>query len=158
MHNNDEKFIQKSLLSFKYSKYNLGKLIIRMKKEEKIDPGYIKGLVDFYRDKKTVDVIPIKFKEIKDVLLNADIFIDYCKKKNIDWEFISREKYENLFPKKKGTIKKRNKIINVNLEYASDMVLKSEHIRLRNETTKTIDEIDKLIAKLENKIKNASTK
>tara|TARA_R100000541_G_scaffold95_3_gene292 strand:- start:4642 stop:5133 length:492 start_codon:yes stop_codon:yes gene_type:complete len=146
LHNQSNEYVSTAVTKFKYSKYSLNKLVDKLKAKEEIPKAFVDEIVEFYKDKESVDTIPISLSEIRDVLLDADLLIEFVKQKQIDWEIIDIDAINNLFPKKKKP--RINPKEEIPLEYMSKNALKFEAIKLEQQTEQLIEEVKSLIEKV----------
>ena len=145
LHNEDNDYISTSITKFKYSKLSLNHLVNKLKEKEEIPKSFIDEIEEFYKEKKSVDLIPLNLSEIRDVLLDADLLIEFVKKKQIDWEIIDVESIIKLFPNRKKARKDPKE--KVPLEYMSENALKFETLKLEQQTELLIEEVESLIKK-----------
>ena len=80
LHNQDNDYVSTSVTKFKYSKHSLNHLIEKLKQKEEVPKAYIDEIEEFYREKDGVDTIPLSLTETRDVLLDADLLIEFVKK------------------------------------------------------------------------------
>ena len=146
LHNQSNEYVSTAVTKFKYSKYSLNKLVDKLKAKEEIPKAFIDEIEEFYKDKNSVDTIPISLSEIRDVLLDADLLIEFVLKQQIDWEIISIDDVDSLFPKKKKA--RVNPKTEVQLEYMSKNALKFESIKIEQQTEALIEEVESLIKKV----------
>ena len=147
LHNQSNEYVSTAVTKFKYSKYSLNKLVDKLKAKEEIPKAFIDEIVEFYKDKNSVDTIPISLSEIRDVLLDADLLIEFVKKQQIDWEIVDIDSIEKLFPKKKKP--RVNPKKEIQLEYMSGNALKFEKMKIEQQTEALIKEVNSLITKVE---------
>lgn len=146
LHNETNDYVSTAITKFKYSKYSLNHLVDKLKEKEEIPKTFIDEIEEFYKEKKSVDIIPLSLSEIRDVLLDADLLIEFVKKKQIDWEIIDIENLIKLFPNRKKT--RINPKEQVPLEYMSENALRFEALKLEEQTELLIKEVESLIEKV----------
>lgn len=153
LHNNEQDYVSKSVTKFKYSKYSLNKLVekLRARTEEEIPREFIDSIVEFYKDKDSVDTIPLHLTEIRDVLFDMDLFIDFIERKQIDWEIIKVDDLEAILKRKKPKLTKR-KNESVPLEKLSEPALKMESYKTEQAMLEVIAKADLLINQIQSKI------
>jgi len=145
LHNQTNEYVSTAVTKFKYSKYSLNHLISKLKEKEEIPKTFVDEVEEFYREKESVDTIPFSLTEIRDVLLDADLLIEFVKQKQIDWEIIDIKSVIKLFPnKKKSRINPKEQ---VPLEYMSENALRFEALKLEQQTELLIKEVESLIEK-----------
>jgi hypothetical protein len=145
LHNETTDYVSTAITKFKYSKYSLNHLISKLREKEEIPKAFVDEVEEFYREKKSVDTIPLNLTEIRDVLLDADLLIEFVKKKQIDWEIIDIESVIKLFPNRKKA--RKNPKEQVPLEYMSKNALRFEALKLEQQTELLIKEVESLIEK-----------
>ncbi len=111
LHNQTNEYVSTAVTKFKYSKYSLNHLISKLKEKEEIPKTFVDEVEEFYREKESVDTIPFSLTEIRDVLLDADLLIEFVNQKQIDWEIIDVLDVQSLFPNRRKTRKHSKEII-----------------------------------------------
>jgi len=145
LHNQDNDYVSTSITKFKYSKHSLNHLIEKLKQKEEVPKAYIDEIEEFYREKDGVDTIPLSLTEIRDVLLDADLLIEFVKKKQIDWEIINIEEVMQIAPNMfKARVNSKEKVL---LEHMSKNALTVEALKLEQETEQLIEKVKGLIEK-----------
>tara|TARA_R100000742_G_C4279588_1_gene104615 strand:+ start:8994 stop:9485 length:492 start_codon:yes stop_codon:yes gene_type:complete len=145
LHNQSNEYVNTAVTKFKYSKHSLNHLIEKLKEKEEVPKEYVNEIEEFYREKDSVDTIPLSLTQIRDVLLDADLLIEFVKKKQIDWEIIDINSVISLFPKKKKA--RANPKEKVLLENMSKNALRFEALKLEEQTERLIEEVKSLIEK-----------
>jgi hypothetical protein len=145
LHNQSNEYVSTAVTKFKYSKHSLNHLIEKLKEKEEVPKEYVNEIEEFYRGKDGVDTIPLSLTQIRDVLLDADLLIEFVKKKQIDWEIIDINSVISLFPKKKKA--RGNPKEKVLLENMSKNALRFEALKLEEQTERLIEEVKSLIEK-----------
>lgn len=145
LHNQSNKYVSTAITKFKYSKHSLNHLVNKLKAKEEIPKAFVDEVEEFYKEKESVDSVPLSLAEIRDVLLDADLLIEFVKQKQIDWEIIDILDVENLFPNKRKSRKDSGG--KIPLEYMSENALKFEALKLEEQTELLIKEVESLIEK-----------
>ena len=148
LNNQDDDYIKKSITKFKYSKLSLDHLIAKLESKPEVPIEFIDEIKEFYKDKKGVDTIPLSLREIKDVLFDMDLLIDFVKEKQIDWEIISIDELDFLLERKKKTLKTRANS-DLKLEEMSVNALKFEAVKLEQELDSLIEQAEEMIKKIQ---------
>tara|TARA_R100001463_G_scaffold112101_1_gene167064 strand:- start:96 stop:587 length:492 start_codon:yes stop_codon:yes gene_type:complete len=145
LHNQTNQYVSTAITKFKYSKHSLNHLVNKLRAKEEIPKTFVDEVEEFYKEKESVDSVPLSLAEIRDVLLDADLLIEFVKQKQIDWEIIDILDVENLFPNKKKSRKDSGE--KIPLEYMSENALKFEALKLEEQTELLIKEVESLIEK-----------
>lgn len=146
LHNETNKYVSSAVTKFKYSKHSLNHLVKKLKAKEEIPKAFVDEVEEFYKDKESVDAVPFSLTQIRDVLLDADLLIEFVKQKQIDWEIIDILDIESLFPNKKKSRKNSKEI--VLLEDMSENALKFEALKLEEQAELLLKEVESLIKKV----------
>jgi len=146
LHNHTNQYVSTAVTKFKYSKHSLNHLVTKLRAKEEIPTAFVDEVEEFYKERESVDTVPLSLSEIRDVLLDADLLIEFVKQKQIDWEIIDILDVEDLFPNKKKT--RKNLKEKVPLEYMSKNALKFEALKLEEQTELLIKEVNSLIKKV----------
>jgi len=122
-----------------------------MKKTEEVNPDYIAWVEDYYKDKKSVDVYPIGMNEIIDNLFDINLLIDFVKKQSVDWEFVSKEEYQSVFPPKKMRYQRNKRKAKSLLEMSAASLNAEKHI-LDKQMQDAVERIDHLTGIIKQRI------
>ncbi len=146
LHNQTNQYVSTAITKFKYSKHSLNHLVNKLREKEEIPKTFVDEVEEFYKEKESVDAVPFSLTEIRDVLLDADLLIEFVKQKQIDWEIIDVLDVQSLFPNRRKTRKNSKEIIP--LEYMSENALKFEALKLEEQTELLLKEVESLIKKV----------